>query len=495
MLTPTHILATPEEEVIYSNEEEVSTGWNDYDELLTLLENLERRLLELQTDRQALSVEIDALEVGSGAFENAKAERQLVDEEIFALIAEVYEIWSSTEDSMYDDESEESDEVDETFTLIQEARERLYYFFSYLFEILDEEDVSEEDWSRLEALIFSITDDYSDEPEETLTEVEYVPNTVPLEQNFEFITASNFTDLPLVGAGFRLYRRVEDGTNWELITDAIESEAVTGVVRLENLSDGGEYRLIETQTPTYYLLPPAGHYWIIHVDTTEDSITLPTHYGNAPAFVERDGNIVLPNNRASVLFSFTKTNEDLDQHLAYGNFRRLEGATFVVRAWCEDTNDWVAIGDGATAVSDPNGLVAFEQHLRIDGRYRLDEIATSAGLRLPAGYWELTWDEQAERFAIEARGTLELVPAFRSVYRSVTTNDIIGSDEVAMYQEAGGEVALHFYVGSFPETALASPGGVGAMSLTAIGILSLTIVVVADLVLSKKKKRAYPIKH
>ena len=417
------------------------------------------------------------------------------------------------------------------------------------------------------------------------------------DDDFEFIKRSNLTALPLSGAEFSLYRLTEDGTDWELIADDLVSAATTGIVRLENLRFGGVYRLIETAAPTNYDLPPTGHYWLIHVDINNGSIDLPSHYGDAPAFVSEGGSFFLPNSRSTVdLFEFVKTEDDgetplpgamfnlyrwddedaewvqvkgdlddlvsapvtgavrLEDFLTYGsqyrlveiyapdgfvtppaghywlitvdseghietpthhegapafddegglflpnrregvqfsftktndylylsldheNFLVLEGAIFTLRIWSDETNDWIQIGEGVEATSDEDGLVVFDYLLTKDGRYRLDETVAPIGFRPPAGYWEIRWDENAERFVIDAQGTLGLVPAFREVYRSASTGDVIGNVDVEAYIAAGGEVSLHLYVGNFPETRLPGTGGFGAMSMTIMGLLTLVFV-------------------
>jgi hypothetical protein len=162
--------------------------------------------------------------------------------------------------------------------------------------------------------------------------------------------------------------------------------------------------------------------------------------------------------------------------LDHPNLKFLEGARFTLRAWCNDANDWIAIGDGETAESGPDGLVVFRHLLTLDRYYRLDETDAPAGFRPPAGYWVINWDERTERFIIGARGTLGLVPAFRTVYRSVDTSYVIDNDDVEAYLEGGGEVEVYLYVGNFPETRLPGTGGLGAMSMTIMGLLSLTVV-------------------
>ena len=407
---------------------------------------------------------------------------------------------------------------------------------------------------------------------------------------FEFVKESNLTNLPLPGAEFRLYRRAENGTDWDFITDDLESVAVTGVVRLENLRFGGEYRLIETLAPTNYSLPPTGHHWIINVNITDGSITLPTHHGEAPAFINRGGdfflpnirstvelfefikteddgetplpeaefnlyrwdtiedewvlvrsdlesaavtgavrienfltygsqyrlvetvaperfvtppdghywlitvdstgNIVtpthhegapafddedglfLPNDREGVPFSFTKTNDYLYLGLDHANFRRLDGARFVLSRYAGD-GEWEYIETVYSSSDSADlGLVEFNHYLTMDGVYRLDETQAPTGYRLPQGQWIITWNEATERFVINAEGVLSLVPAFRGVYRSVETGVIIDNPEAY-----DGEVELYLYVGNFPEVRLPGTGGLGAMSMTIIGGLALMFVV------------------
>jgi len=336
----------------------------------------------------------------------------------------------------------------------------------------------------------------------------FLPNirsTVPL---FEFTKTEDDGETPLPGARFNLYRCTaldnacvtEDewvqvrGDHEILELDELVSETA-GAVKLENvLTYGTLYRLIETDAPEGFVTPPAGHYWLITVDST-GNVATPTHHEGAPAFDDETDGLFLPNNREGVLFSFRKTNDYLYLSLTHEYFDHLANATFVL-SHCveievivvegEEENNCVAWEQIETATStsssifEERGIVTFEHLLTLDGLYRLDETVAPIGFRRPAGYWEITWTEkgvdcvvEAGCFVIEAHGTLGLVPAFRAVYRSVATGNIIDNEAV---QEYLGEVEIDLYVGNFPETRLPGTGGFGAMSMTIMGLLSLTFV-------------------
>jgi len=306
----------------------------------------------------------------------------------------------------------------------------------------------------------------------------FLPNERSTVDLFEFIKTKDDGMTPLPGAMFNLYRWDDEEAEWVQVKGDLAdlvSATDTGAVRFENfLTYGSQYRLEEIDAPDGFVTPPIGHYWLITVDS-EGHIETPTHHEGAPAF-DDEGGLFLPNRREGVEFSFTKTNDYLYFGLDHENFQVLEGAVFTLRVWCEDTNEWIAIGAGETATSDEDGLVIFNHLLTKDGRYRLDETVAPTGFRPPAGYWEIRWDADEERFLIDARGTSGLVPAFKEVYRSVSTGEIIDNADVEAYEAAGGEVRLYLYLGNFPEIRLPGTGGFGAMSMTIIGLLSLSFV-------------------
>jgi len=182
-------------------------------------------------------------------------------------------------------------------------------------------------------------------------------------------------------------------------------------------------------------------------------------YGNRSATdVQINDAIILLRARLNELvplrveFRFTKTNDYLYLSMGHENFKHLGSAVFMLHRWHEATNEWMYI-ETATSSSDNHnlGLVAFEYLLTKNGEYRLNELQAPEGFRLPAGYWVVMWDDATEHFAIEARGTLSLVPAFRGFYRSVSTNEIIDNSAVSDYD---GDIELHLYVGNFPEIVL-----------------------------------------
>ena len=147
---------------------------------------------------------------------------------------------------------------------------------------------------------------------------------------------------------------------------------------------------------------------------------------------------------------FVKTNEYLYIDMEADEFERLDGAIFELSRYVD--GEWEYI---ETATSQNLGLVVFENLLSLDGTYRLDETRPPDGFRLPQGYWIITWNAETGSFDIEARGTLSLVPAFREVDR----------DE-----------GVDLYLGNFRETLLPASGGLGAMAITSIGILTMSFV-------------------
>jgi len=154
-------------------------------------------------------------------------------------------------------------------------------------------------------------------------------------------------------------------------------------------------------------------------------------------------------------FRLTKTNEYLYIDMEHDNFARLDGARFTLHRY--ESGEWAYV-ETAYSSSNPDnlGLVIFEYLLTKDGVYRLEETLPPSGFRRPHGYWEVTWCEDSESFAIEARGTLSLIPAFRVVEHD---------DEV------------YLYVGNFRETVLPNSGGRGARVVTILGALSLFVAV------------------
>jgi len=296
---------------------------------------------------------------------------------------------------------------------------------------------------------------------------------------FQFVKESDLTDLPLPGAQFSLYRRAENGIDWTLITNTLQSATTTGIVSLADLRFGGEYRLIETVSPTNYDLPPTGHHWIINVDVNNGNITTPTAHGNAPAFIQREGRFYLPNIRSIVdLFEFIKTEDD--------GTTPLPEAEFYLYRWCVVEDDWVEIRNdlGSAAVT---GAVRVENLLTYGSQYRLRETYAPDGFALPPAehYWRIVVDSSGNIatptahgnapafiaragslflpnnlsevdftfFKTEENGTTRLAGAHFSLYRRNEDGD--GWEEPAMATDISAETPL-----GFVEFNGLSPGGV-----------------------------------
>jgi len=273
---------------------------------------------------------------------------------------------------------------------------------------------------------------------------------------------------------------------WILLHEGIVSNA-NGLVQFPQPLDAGRaYKLVETEAPEGFRLPE-GH-WYINIDEdrtititrsedeNEDPFTdVPFDFGYVPCqegleecesgdawFV---GNMPIGNE-----FRFTKTNDylymDLDANYpTHINLERLRDARFNLYRVEDDELELIE----EDVESDINGLVEFETLLTLEGTYRLVETRAPSGFRLPHGYWIITWDEETERFNMQAGGTVSLVPAFRAITCTVDSEFPECEDG-----EAGDIVYL---VGNFPITDLPSTGGLGAMTLTLIGGLGLAFVV------------------
>ena len=278
---------------------------------------------------------------------------------------------------------------------------------------------------------------------------------------FEFMKTEDDGITPLPGAEFELYRFDVVEEDWysvgEFGSDAYGMVTFDGI-----LTYGSLYRLIETNAPARFRLPPIGHYWLLVVDSY-GVVGTPSHHQGAPAF-DAVGGLSVPNDLAGVPFSFVKTNEylymyedlnDIDENDT--NFARLPGATFTLRRWDAEAGDWSAVLETVTSSTNALtlGLVEFETMISLDGIYRLDETVAPNGFRPPHGYWVITWNIVSERVDIEAHGTVSLVPAFRTVER-------VGY--------------MYLYVGNFREVPLPGTGGLGVIPLTVIGMLSLLLV-------------------
>jgi len=245
----------------------------------------------------------------------------------------------------------------------------------------------------------------------------------------------------------------EDDYIWLRIATDVESDE-DGLVQFGALDSGNLFRLVETAAPEDFRLPE-GHWYIdIAADRTititrslddEDNERedVPFELHDEDWFV---GNMPL---EVGVEFRFTKTNEYLYTDMDHGNFAHLDGAEFTLRRY-EGDGEWSDVIE--TVLSEEDGSVVFEYLLTLDGIYRLDETRPPRGFRPPQGYWVITWDDDDEKFVIDARGTVSLVPAFR-------------------------EVEDDLYVGNFRETVLPSSGGLGTITLTVIGVLALVAVV------------------
>ena len=262
---------------------------------------------------------------------------------------------------------------------------------------------------------------------------------------------------------------------WVLLHEDVESDA-SGLVQFESLVSGNRFRLVEIATNEGFDLPE-GH-WYVEIATNR-TITITRSLDEDGIehedvrFVAYEGEWFVGNMPVGVEFRFTKTNDylyldaDPNDPTARPNHPRLErlsGAEFTLSRWEYDniSNEyaWIII-ETVESQTGPNlGLVEFEHLLTFDGEYRLDETRSPSGFRRPHGYWRIVWNETTERFNITAGGTVSLVPAFRFVER-----------------QDGDDTIVYYYVGNFPETILPRTGGFGTISMTAIGALSLTFVV------------------
>ena len=317
----------------------------------------------------------------------------------------------------------------------------------------------------------------------------YLPNVRSIVDEWFFAKIEEEDiDAPLPGAVFELFRWVEDddhidGGEWESVvhpdydsaypdTRYFVSADPTGRVDFEGiLTYGSRYRLIEIEAPEDFMTPADGHYWLIIVGSN-GNIATPTHHEGAPAFIEGEddyeGELFLPNLPAGNPFSFFKTNDylylDADENdptvvPGHSNLAFLAGAVFELRR-LEENGEFSDVIETATSQNAPNlGLVEFEHLLTTDGTYKLVEIQAPSGFRIPHGYWIISWNSEINRFDFEAGGTISLVPAFRFVRRNEE-----------------GTYIYDYYLGNFPETLLPATGGLGAMSLTLLGGLSIAFV-------------------
>jgi len=295
----------------------------------------------------------------------------------------------------------------------------------------------------------------------------------------------------------------DDDYDWVRLHEGIISDA-NGLVQFPQPVDAGrEYKLVEIEAPEGFRLP-VGHWYVSIDDDADRTITItrsededeepftdvPFDYGYVPCQegleeCESGDAWFVGNMRLGMEFRFTKTNDylyldvDRDPNVLRDptdipnnpNLERLAGAAFTLSRWEFDdvTNAYAWVIIEANVESDAAGLVEFDHLLTLEGEYRLDETRAPSGFRIPHGWWIIEWNDNTEQFDFTAGGTVSLVPAFRYV---VCTVD---NDLDKCYALEAGEVV--YFVGNFPETILPGTGGIGAMTLTVIGALGLTFVV------------------
>ena len=291
--------------------------------------------------------------------------------------------------------------------------------------------------------------------------------------NFEFIKMDDllYTDFEnataLEGAMFNLYiwGYVEGEYDWLLLQEGVESDA-DGSVSFGNLASENLFRLVETAAPEGFRLPE-GH-WYINI-AADRTITI-TRSLDSEGYEREDvqfitcqeddlceeGKLFVGNMPSGVELRFTKTNEYLYIDMEHETFARLGGARFVLSRYEDGEWEYIETVDSGTGAN--LGEVVFKHLLTADGIYQLDETHPPSGFRPPHGYWVIIWDEETERFVIEAFGTVSLVPAFREV--------------------GEGEEEVSLYLGNFREVVLPASGGVGTMSMTLIGLFILIVVAV-----------------
>jgi len=303
---------------------------------------------------------------------------------------------------------------------------------------------------------------------------------------FYFTKTEIDNQTPLPGAVFNLYRWSDVDDDWDLV-DYFTSDA-DGIVNIEEeLTYDGLYRLIEIDNPDDFVLPPDGHYWLISV-SDEGIVATPTHHNGALAFNTENG-LSVPN-MPEVTLRFTKTNDYMYLGLDHESLLALSGAVFTLQfcpaqhirttqtsvgnpyRYCYN-NLWSEIVE--TTTSSASGLVTFDRSISLDGVYRLVETVAPSGFRPPAGYWTVFYmrDDYSSpgRFNFNAHGIISLVPAF---YRA-TCPTIVNIDD---FTACDPDRIAAYFVGNFPIILLPATGGLGAIGLTIMGGLVLSLVMI-----------------
>jgi len=259
--------------------------------------------------------------------------------------------------------------------------------------------------------------------------------------DFEFIKSTyviydGYPAEPLPGAVFRLCRLVEAPDTWEQVGPLMTSQdiPVYGLVRFEDLTLTGTYRLVETSAPRGFNTPE-GH-WIVRwnrVDPMDHTtwVIEVTSYGGNPEFVPGPiGNENPPVDRLYVGnmpaleedFHFRKTDQHLYTLVAPGNAWDmtdtilLGGAIFELFRFNGDAppadmlvysgnignnpGQWQRVGTPLTSSDNPADP-AMMFSLTVDGVYHLVEVAAPQGFMTPRGQWRIWVDEDEDSgFAI-----------------------------------------------------------------------------------------------
>ena len=146
-------------------------------------------------------------------------------------------------------------------------------------------------WNGTPAMHFVIMP-IGEEPTEPIEPTLILRNErVPTTASFNFIKTDDVHEphlaQPLPGATFRIYACSENNVctdfRYEATSDA------NGVVSLGNLLRGSTHRLVESEAPTGFVTPAAGHYWVI--DVAEDGTVTVTRAQNAPNFSLDDDDV------------------------------------------------------------------------------------------------------------------------------------------------------------------------------------------------------------
>jgi len=109
-------------------------------------------------------------------------------------------------------------------------------------------------------------------------------------RNLITLLSERSVETPLQGATFHLYRLDAEGERTTPPT--IVTSGLDGSVRFEGLRRGGVYHLVEVNAPSGYVTPNG--YWIIRI-AEDGTFTIEAVGEGQPEFIDRDGNLLLPN--------------------------------------------------------------------------------------------------------------------------------------------------------------------------------------------------------